>query len=162
MLTRIMIMTLLLATACAPNPTQSSTAPAAAVEISTREPPKATSVPSPVTEYGLEDKLAQTVTKDLATRLNMEVEQISVISAQAVIWPDAALGCPLPGKVYAEGKVPGFHIQLKAQDKEYSYHTDSLGQFVLCPAGEPDIQKPPEIPVTPGEIDDGQPWMPAD
>jgi hypothetical protein len=109
----------------------------------------------------LQKKLTQIVRKDLAAQLGTDVEGISVISTEAIIWPNAALGCPLPGKVYAEGTVPGFRIQLEAKNKEYSYHTDRTGQFIQCAKPDPDLQDLPSIPITPGEIDDGKPWKPV-
>jgi hypothetical protein len=190
MLTRIMIIAMLLATACAPTPLQSAPAraPAGAAEKDTSEitvtpspakekdasrataipsPAKgkdaseSTAVPSPVMEDALQKKSTQIVIKDLASRLSIDTEAISVLSTEAIVWPNAALGCPLPGKDYAQGKVSGFRIRLAAQNKEYSYHTDRTGQFVLCPKENPEIQERPSIPITPGEIDDGQPWVPV-
>jgi hypothetical protein len=164
-----MIIILFLATACAPVPGQNAalntSSPQDKVEEviqGTAEPSEAAPVPSPVADDGLQKKITGIVTKDLATRLSINPEEINVTTLKAVEWPNSALGCPLPGKVYPQGKVPGFRIQLHANDKEYFYHTDRLGQFVLCAEQDPELENFPGIPVTPGKIQDGQPWQPAD
>ena len=51
------------------------------------------STPSP----GLEP-LVEKAKEDLAQRLSIEMEQISLLEAKAVVWPDASLGCPQPGR----------------------------------------------------------------
>jgi hypothetical protein len=77
----------------------------------------------------------------LADRLGVGVETISVTNIEAVEWPDAALGCPIPGQAYAQVLTPGFEIVLSAGGETYTYHTDKEGTMVLCgedgqPAGE--------------------------
>lgn len=167
MFTRILILILLVAAAaCAPNPiqtpVQNPTPTQGIVENTEEASPAITATPSPVVEDGLQKKLTQIVRNDLAAQLSTNIEEISVISAEAVVWPNAALGCPAPGKVYAQGTVPGFRIRLEAENNEYSYHTDRTGRFVLCPEENPELQDRLPIPVKPGEIDDGEPWMPVD
>lgn len=172
MLKRVLIFSMLLLTACAPvNPTRNSASevPAEAVvetaatpsPAAEGKPSEVTASPFPTLEDGLQKKITQIVRRDLAVQLNISTEGISVISVESIVWPNAALGCPLPGKVYAEGTVSGFRIRLEAKNKEYSYHTDNTGQFVLCANQDPDLQDLPSFPVTPGEIDDGEPWVPV-
>lgn len=84
------------------------------------------------------DKFTSLVKRDLAERLKIGVDQISAVKAVEMTWPNAALGCPQPGKVYAQGLVAGFKIWLEANDAQYIYHTDMNGQFVLCPEQNPD------------------------
>jgi hypothetical protein len=60
---------------------------------------------------------------DLAGRLGSDSSSISVISAEMVVWPDAALGCPEPGMVYTQVQVDGLLIKLSAGGVEYRYHT---------------------------------------
>ncbi len=160
MLTRMMIIFLLLVTACTPNPIRNATPPQAntlenateqpsetaqvtpipspTIPAESSEPTKTTPVSSPVVQDGLQKKLTKLAMDDLATRLNTNVEDISVMSAEGILWPDAALGCPLPDKVYAQGRVPGFRIQLGVGGKVYVYHTDRTGKIVFCPEIKPD------------------------
>jgi hypothetical protein len=76
--------------------------------------------------------------KDLAERLQIDDDRIAMVKTEEIVWPDAALGCPSPGMVYAQGRVPGYRIWLTAQGREYIYHTDLNGLVILCPEQEPD------------------------
>ena len=84
------------------------------------------------------EKFIALAKEDLATTLTIDMEQINVRGTMETIWPDAALGCPKPGKVYAQGKVPGYKIWLEADGQEYIYHTDLTGQVIFCPDISPD------------------------
>lgn len=129
----------------------------------TAEPTSATPTPS---DYGADgvlppeqNGLLNRVVADLAARLQVETEIIRVINFQPVEWPDASLGCPLPGAGYAQVITPGYLIALQVQGDTYSYHTNQDGRFIQCHDGQPVL---PSIPIKPGEIDDGEPWMPVD
>ena len=98
--------------------------------------------------------------EDLARRLGISVSEISLISVEAVDWPDTSLGCPQPGMMYAQVITPGYLIVLEAKGQAYEYHTDTEQWAVLC--GENGPTAYPTIPVKPGEIDDGEPWLPVD
>ena len=60
-------------------------------------------LPDPAsTPYNLAmEPLVQTAREDLAQRLGVPPGQIEVVEAQAVVWPDASLGCPQPGMAFA-------------------------------------------------------------
>lgn len=60
---------------------------------------------------------------DLAGRLGKDPSSITVISAEAVVWPDAGLGCPEPGMAYTQVQVDGSLIKLSADGLVYRYHT---------------------------------------
>lgn len=60
-------------------------------------------------------------TADLAQRLKLPVKEITVIEAQATTWPDAALGMPENGKMYAQVLTPGWKIVLEARRTRYLY-----------------------------------------
>lgn len=94
---------------------------------------------------------------DLATRLTVDVNQVNILSIEPHIWANTSLGCPRPGKVYAEQTVPGYLLILESNGQEYVYHMDTVSTVILCT--EEDL---PSFPITPGEIDDGEPWMPVD
>jgi len=103
--------------------------------------------------------IIELVVRDLALRLNLDTDQIQVLTIESVEWPDAGLGCPLPGMNYAQVVTPGYRITLGAEGVAYLYHTDMERAFVLCREGDPAL---PVIPVDPDEIQDGEPWMPVD
>ena len=84
----------------------------------------------------VEEEQADIVRKtieDLASRLGVEKTEIEVVSAESVIWSDASLGCPEPGKMYAQVLTPGYRIVLRVKGQIYEYHTDKREHFVLCP-----------------------------
>jgi hypothetical protein len=110
-------------------------------------------------EAGVEQAIAN-AKADLAQSLDLPEQLISVESVEAVDWPDASLGCPLPGVTYAQVVTPGFLIVLEADESKYECHTDAGQQAVQCT--EDGLPALPRIPVNPEEIKDGKPWIPAD
>jgi hypothetical protein len=84
---------------------------------------------------------------------------MTLLSAEAVTWPDASLGCPRPNTGYIQVETPGFHITLLANGGRYTYHTDLADNYLLCLDGEPGNLGQEQGG---GEIRDGQPWVPVD
>lgn len=108
-------------------------------------------------------ELVEKARADLSEHLGISTEQIRVVEARAVDWPDASLGCPQPDMAYATVITPGFWILLEADGVSYPYHTDNGEQVILCLGDPSDPDTPRQIiPIKPGEIDDGEPWMPVD
>lgn len=70
--------------------------------------------------------------KDLAKRLDVPVEEVSVLQVEPVEWSDSSLGCPEPGKMYAQVITPGYRVMLKAKSRTYEYHTDQGDNVILC------------------------------
>jgi hypothetical protein len=74
----------------------------------------------------------QEAQEDLAQRLNISADEIEVIEAKAVVWPDAGLGCPQPGMAYAQVQVEGILIRLSFQGMPYDYHGGGSQGLFLC------------------------------
>ena len=70
---------------------------------------------------------------DAAQRSSVLVEQLVVVSAEAVVWPDGALGCPQPGVSYTQVQVDGYRVVIAAGETTYDYHGSGAGQFRICP-----------------------------
>jgi hypothetical protein len=85
----------------------------------------------PGSEVDVEARLVDMAKADLAQRTGVSVAQIQTVRVEAVDWPDASLGCPQPGKMYAQVITPGYQIVLSIPDKEYDYHTN-LTEVFLC------------------------------
>jgi len=104
--------------------------------------------------------------EDLSRRLGLSPQEISVVSVEAVPWPDASLGCPQPGMMYAQVITPGFRVVLEAEGHTYVYHSDGAGQIVLChtdgenqaPSAKGITDNTPWLPVEPLEPDAGNPY----
>jgi hypothetical protein len=70
--------------------------------------------------------------EDLVGRLDLAPEAVRLVSAEAVEWSDASLGCPQPGMMYAQVITPGFLVIFEAGGEEFAYHTDRENHVVLC------------------------------
>jgi hypothetical protein len=70
--------------------------------------------------------------EDLSGRLKVGVDEIIVVEAVLVVWPDASLGCPQPGMVYAQVPVDGTLIRLSVGGKVYEYHGGGWTDPFLC------------------------------
>ena len=135
-------------------------APAPAPGIAPAPVIKATVVPTqipdnpPVEESVLQTLITQAQT-DLASRLDIKINEITLLDAQPVNWPDSSLGCPQPEMMYAQVITAGYQIMLAVNERSYAYHTDETSYVIYCP-------QEATFPVNPGEIQDGEPWMPVD
>ena len=90
------------------------------------------STPPPV------EKFVTLAKKDLSERLQIDINKITLQKTAERVWPNTALGCPSPGKVYQTKKVPGYQISLAANNVQYIYNTDWIGQVILCLKQGPD------------------------
>jgi hypothetical protein len=125
-----------------------------------QEPAK-TATPEPeATDVALSAEAEQVVClakEDLANRLDLAAHAIHLVAVQTVDWPDASLGCPEPGMMYAQVITPGFRVVLEAQRQGmYEYHTDRDDRVILCQP-EAASQEPPTKGIT-----DSTPWQPVE
>ncbi len=74
----------------------------------------------------------QAAIDDLAQTQSLPPAEITVISVEPMDWPDASLGCPQEGFMYAQVITPGFLVMLQAQGNSFEYHTDQNDHVVLC------------------------------
>lgn len=80
---------------------------------------------------------------DLSQRLAIPPDAITVVSADAVVWPDAAMGCPEPGMGYAQVLTEGLQVVLEVDGQTYAYHGSPPEPLFLCG---------PDGPVPPGQL----------
>ncbi len=76
--------------------------------------------------------LVERVVRDLAERLQISTDEITVVQVEEKMWRDSSLGCPQPGQMYLQVITPGYLIVLEAQGQQYSYHTGTEANFILC------------------------------
>jgi hypothetical protein len=74
---------------------------------------------------------------DLATRLNIDPSVITVVSVEAVDWPDGCLGIQTPGVMCIMVITPGYRVILEAEGKQYEYHTNASGDVVRLATAMP-------------------------
>jgi hypothetical protein len=84
--------------------------------------------PSPAQEASI----LQLAKQDLANRLGVPLDDISVAAAKSAIWPDSSLGHPVSGFVYSQIVTPGYDILLRATGRTYVYHSDAGARVVYC------------------------------
>jgi hypothetical protein len=80
-------------------------------------PPVKSGVPIDPTRPLVTDAVA-----DLAGRLGIGTDEVAVVDALAVTWPDSSLGCPQPGMMYSQVLTKGTLVVLEAGGKRYEYH----------------------------------------
>jgi len=88
----------------------------------------------------------------LAAKLGIAADQVQVVSAQLVEWPDASLGCPKPGMMYAQVITGGYKAILSAQGKRYEYHTDMRIRAVLASVDGQPVDEAPAAGARPQEV----------
>lgn len=81
--------------------------------------------------------LIETAKNDLAERLDLSVDEVSLVTVEPEVWNDSSLGCPAPGIDYLMVLVKGFRITLEGDSESYTYHTDTTDQVILCEDGQP-------------------------
>lgn len=52
----------------------------------------------------------------------VDVAAVTVVEADAVVWPDGALGCPQEGEMYTQALEDGFRVVLDVDGVEVHYH----------------------------------------
>lgn len=72
---------------------------------------------------------------DLAQMVETNPDYIEIVEVKPVVWFDASLGYPQPGKKVVPGYVPGFQITLRYSERNYDYHT-SFNRITYVPAGK--------------------------
>jgi hypothetical protein len=75
---------------------------------------------------------------DLAGRLGAPPEDIEIVSAEEVTWPDGSLGCPEPDMSYTQALIDGSKVVLKYEDRVFVYHAGDDAQPFLCASDEKD------------------------
>lgn len=86
---------------------------------------EATPVPAPTPgeiDPALRD-VVELAVSDLATRLDVPEDEVTVVSAEAVAWGDTSLGCPQPGMRYAQVVTDGTKTVLEHDGTIYDYHS---------------------------------------
>jgi hypothetical protein len=81
--------------------------------------------------------------RDAAQRTRLDISQLRLALAEAVTWSDGGLGCPEPGREYAQVLVSGYRIRISAGSETLEYHGSVRGRTIYCPASR--IQPPTAV-----------------
>jgi hypothetical protein len=101
-------------------------------------PPDPTTTTIGDIEMPHDHEVVEAARADLAQRNGVPLEQVSVVRAREVDWPDTALGCPEEGMAYSQVVTPGYQVLLQVEERVFDYHAGSDGEVFLCPSGERD------------------------
>ena len=102
------------------------------------------SLPTPSGMEGLIEKAKE----DLAQRLSISPDQISLVQATGVVWPNSSMGCPQPGMEYLQVPEDGTLIILQAEGNSYEYHTGGKRGLFLCEKKYKNPSPAPQIDIT--------------
>jgi hypothetical protein len=86
-----------------------------------------------------EDSAVGLARTTLSDRLQIPEDRIRLGHASAKQWPDASLGCPEKGMVYAQVVTPGYWVQLQVDEKVYDIRVGN-GRALVC---EPKLESGP-------------------
>ena len=91
---------------------------------------------SPSGNIALPTSVIEPVVADVAKLAGVPADQVTVISAEAVTFPDGSLGCPQPGMAYTQALVDGYKIVAEAGGKTYDFRgTGSTFRQCTNPTG---------------------------
>src|SRR6185503_2276137 len=77
-------------------------------------------------------ELLDKIRAELASEQGVSAADVKVISADSVNWPNGALGCPKPGRMYTQAIVPGYRVLLEAGGKRFTYNASTRGSYKRC------------------------------
>jgi hypothetical protein len=100
------------------------------------------SFPTPV-EPNLQNLIDKAIA-DLAQRLTISPNEVILVEATSVVWPDSSLGCPQKGMVYAQVLTPGYLIRLDSGNQQYEYHAGKGTSVIYCEHPTPPLSGTPE------------------
>lgn len=87
---------------------------------------------TPTTGAGIAQEMIDAVVEQAASETGVDLDDIRVVTAEAVTWSDGSLGCPQPGQAYTQALVPGFRVILEVDGEEMHYHASQSGDFTAC------------------------------
>lgn len=67
----------------------------------------------------------------VSTKYKVPVDEITVISSEAVTWDNGCLGVVIPGVLCTDIITPGFRIFMEAKGQRYEFHTNQDGTSVI-------------------------------
>lgn len=121
-----------------------TTVPAATAALVAASP---TAVQASVSPAVVQSAPVQYAINDLASRLNVNPADITVVRVVEVDWPNGAMGCPQPDMQYTQQLVNGTFMELEVNGQVYHYHSGGARQPFLCQSKDEVVPEdlPPEL-----------------
>ena len=73
----------------------------------------------------------QAAISEVSTKYNISPDQITILSTEAMTWPNGCLGVVIPGVMCTDMIVDGFVIKLEAKGQQFEIHTNQDGTSVV-------------------------------
>ncbi len=86
-----------------------------------------------VADIRLADRIQRLAKADLARRLEVPLQAVSVDFVRPKTWPDERLGCTGGSPAPEPKEIPGFELRLSHAGRQFSYHADHE-RVVACEA----------------------------
>ena len=99
--------------------------------------PDVTASPGDGMSGDVDQELIDEAIEVAAAETGVSADEIEVVTAEAVTWPDGAIGCPEEGMGYTQALVPGYRVILDIDGEEIHLHAGSDGQFFPCDDPQP-------------------------
>ena len=80
----------------------------------------------------LPSSITDPIVAEIAGLAGVPADQVVVVSAEAVTFPDGGLGCPEPGMAYTQVLVDGYKVIATAAGRTYDYRGTGAGTFRRC------------------------------
>jgi hypothetical protein len=124
-----------------PTPTAPASPPTVTQTGKPTKPPTGQATPAPTAQLtripaSEAPRAALNARQDLAQKLNIPVDEITIVSVEEVEWPDGCLGVYVEGIMCIQMITPGYRVILEANGELYEYHTNQSGSQVIL-AGAP-------------------------
>jgi hypothetical protein len=140
---RILIALALLLAACGDEATSSSQTVETTVLLPPSDPSSTSSTSVPSSGEGdAPAAYIDAVVADAAERAGVSADEVEVLDARSVEWPDGSLGCPQPGMLYAQVITFGYQIVVAAAGETFDYRLGGRGNFRLCETPVPNLRDP--------------------
>jgi hypothetical protein len=96
------------------------------------QPIAPTEVPAPTSTPDAQSRAVQVAIEAFATELGVSADEIRLVSATPMTWPNSAMGCPEPGMNYLQVITAGFKVILAAGaiQADYRVNDGSLGPMI--------------------------------
>jgi hypothetical protein len=80
------------------------------------------------------DAVIQVALEAASDNLGVPIENLVVVAYEQHDWPDSAIGCPMPGRAYAQIITDGYIVTIDTDDlaSEVQVHTDRGSRGVIC------------------------------
>lgn len=67
----------------------------------------------------------------LAGKLGVGANELTLVRSNSTDWPDASLGCPKPGMLYAQVITPGYEVTFEHEGSSYAVHSNSDASHMI-------------------------------